>query len=205
MENTDLVDAQVVLQIDTENNRNRKINDVGESDMKSVGHETDCVLLLQSSKVMLEPRCLAKLFVDDRHSSVHCAPATRAHSLGLAAGAFARRHSGVVDLPFEHYEKLGVILSLFPNASAVFRYSKGRRGMHSKTLGGARANQEQTNTHNDKVASAAKSIKRQSILFKKKQRVKTVIELARHSSANTLSKANQDWQRHHPDGRYLSQ
>jgi hypothetical protein len=63
VENTDLVDAQVVLQIDTENNRNRKINDVGESDMKSVGHETDCVLLLQSSKVMLEPRCLAKLFV----------------------------------------------------------------------------------------------------------------------------------------------
>ena len=38
-----------------------------------------------------------------------------------------------------------------------------------------------------------------------KQRVETATELARYSRENTPSKANQDWHRHHPDGRYLSQ
>lgn len=62
VESTDLDESQVVLHMDAPDTRNRAINDASLADIESLVKETDCVLLLQTSKVMYEPRCLAKLY-----------------------------------------------------------------------------------------------------------------------------------------------
>ena len=67
LDNTDLKGDQVVLQIDTCSGRTRDVNDVTPSDLTPVSQESDCVLLIQSAKVMMEPRCLARLYAVTVH------------------------------------------------------------------------------------------------------------------------------------------
>ena len=52
----------MALQIDMHGDRNRGMNDAVPGDLDTATNECDSVLLLQSAKVMFEPRNLARLF-----------------------------------------------------------------------------------------------------------------------------------------------
>lgn len=84
VEHTPLTGEQVAVQIDIQNTRSRQLNDVQPADLEVVS-DVDCVLLLQSAKVMQEPRCVTRLYAAITHRvPIVCAVLMKSsHSLGL--------------------------------------------------------------------------------------------------------------------------
>ena len=62
LRNTELLPSQIVTQVEHLNCHDREINDAKASDLESIANEADCVLLIQSTYVLHEPRSLALLF-----------------------------------------------------------------------------------------------------------------------------------------------
>ena len=61
--NTDLTVGHIAIQIDQNEGRDRAVDDAAPSDLKQIKEEVDTVLLIQSAKVMSEPRSIARLYI----------------------------------------------------------------------------------------------------------------------------------------------
>ena len=68
VQRTELEEHQVTTQGDTQNDHGRGVNDVAQHDVATVAADCDCVLLLQTSQVLKQPRCLARLYTAVKHS-----------------------------------------------------------------------------------------------------------------------------------------
>ena len=100
LQHTGLVDEQVMLHTKVGTTGTRQLNDAQPPDTQAVKNDTDCVLLVQSANVLLEPRCVAALYaVTTHHIPIVCTVVMTDEARKLLRYDFATASQVLENLP----------------------------------------------------------------------------------------------------------